>query len=143
QWHLRYPSSRRLESESGLIENFAKESNASQGQAEGVHVLNELHAWKGARVRVHLKAVDVTHSFFAPTYRLRQDVSPGKDVETGFEANESNVRWSESAGWRPDEEWDFVCIEHAKAMRGQILIHESKVDFLRWLKQAEKAPSKE
>src|SRR5262249_32830147 len=93
EWRIRYPSSRRLQSNSQLMENFAKESHADQEQADELHIVNELHLWKGGRVQIHLKSADVPHSFFLPLVRLKQDAIPGKVTDVWLEALHSNVKW--------------------------------------------------
>jgi cytochrome c oxidase subunit 2 len=143
EWRIRYPSSRRIESDRELIENFAKESSASQAQADDVYLVNELHMWKRGPVQIYLKSADVPHSFFLPVMRLKKDVIPGQVIDVWLKANDSNVSWdAEVADWKHDEEWQFACVEHSgqgpTKMRGQLFVYETKADFLKWLKRAEK-----
>jgi cytochrome c oxidase subunit 2 len=118
------------------------------GYIDDVHVVNELHTWKGAKVRVFLKTRDVIHSLFLPNLRLKQDALPGKTIPVWLETREHNVEWDESkSDWRglsgPDgreiENWGLACAElcgwgHYK-MQGRFFVHKDKADFERWLKQ--------
>lgn len=52
---------------------------------------NQLHVPAGVPVRVHLSSEDVIHSFFLPQFRVKQDVVPGMDLSTWFEATEPGV----------------------------------------------------
>src|SRR5207245_11295805 len=54
-------------------------------QADDIHVVNEVHVWKGVRVLVHLATKDVIHSFYLPNLRLKQDALPGKVIPVWFE----------------------------------------------------------
>jgi cytochrome c oxidase subunit 2 len=37
-------------------------------------------------VRVHLRSDDVIHSFFVPSFRLKQDAVPGREIQVWFKA---------------------------------------------------------
>jgi cytochrome c oxidase subunit 2 len=37
-------------------------------------------------VRVHLRSNDVIHSFFVPSFRLKQDAVPGREINVWFKA---------------------------------------------------------
>jgi heme/copper-type cytochrome/quinol oxidase subunit 2 len=142
EWRLRYPSSRRLQGEGQLAEDFAQEANANQEQPDDVHVANELHLWTGAKVQVHLKAHDVPHAFLVPNLRLRQDVIPGKVSSIWFMVTETNIVWdAEADNWKQSQDWQFVCGLHDQQgqsqMTGRLLVHKTKDDFLKWLRQAE------
>lgn len=147
KWHVRYPSSRRIQSDPQLIEHFANECRTGREQVDDVHLVNELHVWKGGQNKVFLESADVTHGFFVPVLRLSQVVAPGKVVEVWFKATESNVSWNAETGhWEKGEDLEIADSEHlhagANVMRGLLLVHRTKEDFLRWLKQAEKDRSR-
>lgn len=142
EWRIRYPSSRRLQSDRQLVENFALEADTDREQADDLHLVNELHLWKGAVVQVHLKSRDVLHSFFVPALRLKQDAMPGKVTPVRLAAVESNVAWdAEASDWKCNDQWEFACTEHLgpgpTRMRGQLFVYETKDDFLKWLRRAE------
>jgi cytochrome c oxidase subunit 2 len=142
EWRIRYPSSRRIQSDPQLAESFAKEASADHGQADDLHFVNELHLWKGGVVYLSLKSGDVPHSFFVPVLRLKQEAVPGKVTFAWLTASENNVTWDPEAGdWKLGDPWEFVCAEHyaqsETRMGGRLFVHETKDDFLKWLKRAE------
>lgn len=144
EWRIRYPSSRRLENDRQLVENFALEAGTDRGQADDLHFVNELHLWKDGLVEVHLKSGDVLHSFFVPALRLKQDAVPGKVTPVRLAVAESNVAWDAEAGdWKCTESWEFACAEHLGSgptrMKGQLHVYETKEEFLKWLRRLEKA----
>jgi cytochrome c oxidase subunit 2 len=127
-------------------------------EKDDVHVVNEIHTWKDAKVRIFLKSRDVIHSFFLPNLRLKQDALPGKTVQVWFEATEANIEWdADRQTWKPfgaswDEEkhkydkelrnWDLACAElcgwgHSK-MQGKLFVHKDYSDYLKWLELASK-----
>lgn len=145
-------------------EQLAREWSTAP-QANDIHTVNELHVWKqvkegekgeNGRVRLYLKTRDVIHSFFQRELRVKQDALPGKTIPVWFAATEANTRrvgdqWED--GWRYDEAkkgwvkdprniWEIACAElcgwgHTR-MKGRLYVHESRNDFLEWLKDAEK-----
>ena len=48
--------------------------------------INELHVPVGARVKLTMTTEDVIHSFYVPAFRIKQDVVPGRYLQTWFEA---------------------------------------------------------
>src|SRR5215207_1511160 len=54
--------------------------------ATGQREINELHVPVGARVKLTLTTEDVIHSFYVPAFRIKQDVVPGRYLQTWFEA---------------------------------------------------------
>ena len=129
-------------------------------QEDDIHLVNEIHVWastpeKGTRVLVHLTTRDVIHSFYLPNLRLKQDALPGKVIPVWFEATEPNTKFNEETGkwedgwelengaWKRNKKhiWELACAElcgwgHYK-MQGRLYVHETKEDFLEWLKSAE------
>ncbi len=57
----------------------------------GVREINALHAPAGRPVRLILTSQDVIHSFYVPAFRMKQDVLPGRYVETWFQATRPGV----------------------------------------------------
>lgn len=140
EWRIRYASRRRFQGDPQIVENFGRECNNGQTQADDVHVVNELHLWRDAAVRIHLKAADVPHKLFIPTGRILQSASPGSVTEVWFQFIDRNVAWdAEAADWKLTEPWDMACAEHSQkeSMRGMVWVHDTKEDFLRWLRHAE------
>ena len=54
--------------------------------ATGQREINELHVPVGARVKLTMTTEDVIHSFYVPAFRIKQDVVPGRYLQTWFEA---------------------------------------------------------
>jgi len=52
----------------------------------GQREINELHVPLGARVKLTMTTEDVIHSFYVPAFRIKQDVVPGRYLQTWFEA---------------------------------------------------------
>jgi cytochrome c oxidase subunit II len=147
EWRFRYPTGDQLEAMVGKWKGPGKDAAANwekRAQADDIHVVNEVHTWKGANVRMYLKTRDVLHSFFLPNLRIKQDALPGKTIPVYFDAQEANCQYDEeSKSWKflsKDKEWELACAElcgwgHYK-MRGHLYVHETKEDYLRWLQQA-------
>jgi cytochrome c oxidase subunit 2 len=153
EWRVRYPRAHKLQE---LVGSWKSDPKATEGwvrsaQSDDVQVVNEVHVWKGAKVRFFLKTRDVLHSFFLPNMRLKQDAVPGKTIPVWFEATRSNTqkqggRWVD--GYDPDSKqfdvrtqiWELACAElcgwgHTR-MAGRLYVHETKEDFDQWLEQA-------
>jgi cytochrome c oxidase subunit 2 len=179
EWRVRYPSPEHMaswESNPDSRDDFKprrfldktkdKETKIwvdnGGSQVDDIHVVNEVHAWKGVRVLVHLTTRDVIHSFYLPNLRLKQDALPGKVIPVWFEVedkpskkdfwntkfNEDTRKWEDGydpkkGTWGNDEQtWALVCAElcgwgHYK-MQGRLYVHETKEDFMEWLKHTEK-----
>jgi cytochrome c oxidase subunit 2 len=152
EWRIRYPSPERMnqwEENPALGRDFA-----NTAYPDDVHVVNEIHVWKDNKVLVQLKTRDVIHSFYLPNLRLKQDALPGKTIPVWFQVNDFNTqregdRWVDGGGRDihtdvpkdPSKVWELACAElcgwgHYK-MLGRLYVHESKADFLEWLKFAQ------
>jgi cytochrome c oxidase subunit 2 len=148
EWRIRYPT---LETNQALTANWKNNQDRvnqwnDRGEADDIHAVNELHTWKGAKVRVLLKTRDVIHSFFLPNLRLKQDALPGKTIPVWLETAESNVQWDDASGdWKGDgkngeiENSELACAElcgwgHYR-MQGRFFVHKDRADYERWLKQ--------
>ena len=55
----------------------------------GQREINELHVPVGARVKLTMTTEDVIHSFYVPAFRIKQDVVPGRYLQTWFEATKA------------------------------------------------------
>jgi cytochrome c oxidase subunit 2 len=161
EWRVRYPSRERLAS--WATNPQAARDFASNPHEDDVRVVNEIHCWQGtkedASVLVQLKTQDILHSFFLPNARLKQDAVPGKTIPVWFAITEANTRpytdeatgqkkWAEigynpktGKAEKPDLIWELACAEFCgvrhSLMRGKLYVHETKADFLDWLKSAE------
>ncbi len=92
------------------------------GTADDFTVRNQLHSPVNQAVRVNLRAEDVIHSFFIPSFRLKQDAVPGKEIPVWFEATQMG-------------EYALGCAElcglgHYR-MRGTVFVH-SEAEFQSW-----------
>jgi cytochrome c oxidase subunit 2 len=149
EWRLRHPSSTKLTEISTEWKEKKREPAAAHfwersPEADDVYVVNEVHTWKGAKVRLYLKTRDVIHSFFLPNLRLKQDALPGKTIPIWFETKDSNVEWDEAKGaWKISEKWELACAElcgwgHSK-MQGRLFVHKDQQkdqqEYERWLQQ--------
>ena len=159
EWRFRYPTADQLENMTTKWKDDRGKAAADwekRPQADDVHVVNEVHIWKDAKVRMYLKTKDVLHSFFLPNLRIKQDALPGKTIPVFFDAQEANCKYDDATKtyqfgrfdaktneFKPDKSmgWELACAElcgwgHYK-MRGRLYVHETKDDYLRWLKMAE------
>jgi cytochrome c oxidase subunit 2 len=154
EWRIRYPSPERYAEWTSNPAEAVK--FADNPHVDDIWLVNELHVWKGdqeeksdkGKVLVHLRTKDVIHSFYLPNLRLKQDALPGKTIPVWFKVVESNVR-REGDRWvdvkdpktgKP-EVWELACAElcgwgHYK-MVGRLYVHDTRDDFMEWLKQAQ------
>lgn len=140
EWRLRYPSVEQIEKWSTGEGN--PQVFGSAADVDDVHAVNEVHVYQKAKVLIHLRTRDVIHSFFLPTFRLKQDALPGKVISVWFEATDYNTerqgdRWVS----QKDKIWDLACAEFCgtrhSMMRGRLFVHKDKADFLAWLRHAQ------
>ncbi len=158
EWRMRYPSPERMErwrADESLAQDFG-----SNPHIDDVHVTNEVHTWQTGKsdketqkVLIHLKTRDVIHSFKLVNLRLMQDALPGKTIKVWFATNDANCArdpkdnlWKD--GYDPvkkqfgkaERVWELACAEFCgtrhTAMKGHLFVHESREDFLEWLKWA-------
>jgi cytochrome c oxidase subunit II len=85
---------------------------------------NELHVPVNKVVHVHLTAKDVIHSFFVPSFRLKQDAVPGRNIRVWFEATKAG-------------KYELPCAELCgfghSGMIGWVFVH-SPEDYEKFLK---------
>ena len=89
----------------------------------GAREINALHVPVGEPVRLAMTSEDVIHSFFAPAFRIKQDVLPGRYTRAWFNATKVGA-------------YHLLCTqlcgtEHAR-MIGDIIVM-SRADFSQWL----------
>ena len=142
EWHLRYPSPEQVEAWGNGQGNPQLFGTAPD--VDDVHGVNRVHVYQKGKVLIHLRTRDVIHSFFLPTFRLKQDALPGKVIPVWFEATDYNTERNPETGlWvsQKDKVWDVACAEFCgtrhSMMRGRLLVHKDKADFLAWLRQAQ------
>jgi cytochrome c oxidase subunit II len=92
------------------------------GTAHDKTIENELHVPVGKVVWLRLSSQDVIHSFWVPSFRLKQDVIPGRVITAWFEAKTPGT-------------YEIACSELCGfghyTMRGTITVH-SAADYERW-----------
>jgi cytochrome c oxidase subunit 2 len=144
EWRLRYPGDADRFNAEGKSDAEARQVQAGARQwaevpeMDDLHAVNELHTWKGAKVKIFLKTLDVLHSFGIPNLRLMQDALPGKTIPMWFAATDSNTRF-EGGMWKllGGKEWEIACKElcgngHYR-MRGLLYVHPDYADYKKWL----------
>lgn len=57
--------------------------------ASGAREINTLHVPRGRPVKMIMTSQDVIHSFYVPAFRVKQDVLPGRYMDTWFEATKT------------------------------------------------------
>ena len=91
--------------------------------ANGLREINTLHVPVDEPVRLDMTSQDVIHSFAVPAFRIKQDILPGRYVETGFRATKIGA-------------FHLFCTQFCgtahSAMVGSVVVM-SKPDFAAWL----------
>src|SRR5207248_4906477 len=127
EWRMRYPTGPELDRLIGLWKGDKRGAVlqwTKEPHADDIHVVNELHTWTDAKVRLYLSTRDVLHSFYLPNLRLKQDALPGKIIPVWFRATDYNTTYDkESKVWldgfdpqngktdQPHQVWDLACAE--------------------------------
>jgi cytochrome c oxidase subunit 2 len=97
------------------------------GTPDDVVTLNELHIPVGRPVYVKLRAKDVVHGFYLPSYRTKIDAIPGTTTRLWFQATEAGRT-------------EIGCAQHCGVghykMRGE-LYADAPADYERWARRAE------
>jgi cytochrome c oxidase subunit 2 len=144
EWRIRYPNPGKDGEKATLVPGDVRRNLewADNPEIDDVHLVNEMHTWKGANVRIYLKTNDVIHSLFLPNLRLKQDALPGKTIPMWFRATESNTRLNVADRCEEpadaSQRWEIACAElcggsHYR-MRGRLYVHDTKEDYERWLR---------
>jgi cytochrome c oxidase subunit 2 len=89
-------------------------------------VLNEMHIPNNRPIRVRLRSKDVTHSFFLPNLRVKQDAVPGMAIEIWFTPTVAGT-------------YEIACAElcglgHYR-MKAALTIDASEETFNNWLRE--------
>jgi cytochrome c oxidase subunit 2 len=99
--------------------------------------LDEMHVPAGKPIRVVLKSQDVIHSFFVPSFRIKQDAVPGREIQAWFDATKPG-------------KYEWPCAELCgfghSGMKGWVYVH-TPADYEKWaaenLKSGVAAPAQE
>lgn len=91
--------------------------------ANGVREINALHVPVNRPVRLSMTSQDVIHSFFAPAFRIKQDVLPGRETYLWFQATRTG-------------DFPLLCAEYCgtdhSRMRGSITVMRQD-EYANWL----------
>jgi cytochrome c oxidase subunit 2 len=91
--------------------------------SNGAREINELHVPINQPVRLLMQSQDVIHSFFVPPFRIKQDVVPGRDNQTWFQATKLGT-------------FHLLCAEYCgtdhSVMRGRIVVMRPE-EYAAWL----------
>jgi len=85
----------------------------------------ELHVPLNKVVRVHLRSDDVIHSFFVPSFRLKQDAVPGREIQVWFKATKPG---------RYELPCAELCGPGHSGMVGWVNVH-SEADYQKWIQK--------
>jgi cytochrome c oxidase subunit 2 len=128
QWNFHYPGADGAfgRTDNSLISttNFIGLDRNDPAGRDDIVVLNQMHIPSNRPIRVRLRSKDVTHSFFLPNLRVKQDAVPGMQIEIWFTPT------------RPGT-YEIACAElcglgHYR-MKGILTIDESEEAFNAWL----------
>jgi len=122
-------------------------------------VAPELHTYENQNVYLQMNAVDVIHSFWVPTMRIKQDVMPGKTTEIRFTPINTSLGYQHAYQFSEDKplgtmidipadqahddsianrfnEYQIACTELCGGGHGEmytkIVVHENEASFLAW-----------
>jgi cytochrome c oxidase subunit II len=106
------------------------------GTADDKQFLDELHVPVNKPVKVILKSQDVIHSFFVPSFRIKQDAVPGREISAWFDATKPG-------------KYEWPCAELCgfghSGMKGWVYVH-TPADYEKWAAEnlkADAAPAQE
>lgn len=101
--------------------------------ADDLKIENELHVPVGKVVQVFLNSEDVIHSLFVPTFRLKQDVLPGREIPVWFKATKPG-------------RYEMPCAELCgfghSGMRGWVIVHSPEA-YEKWQREKWSSARKE
>jgi cytochrome c oxidase subunit 2 len=92
------------------------------GTADDKLFLDEMHVPINKPIRVILKSQDVIHSFFVPSFRIKQDAVPGREIVAWFDATKPG-------------KYEWPCAELCgfghSGMKGWVYVHTA-ADYAKW-----------
>jgi cytochrome c oxidase subunit 2 len=92
------------------------------GTADDKLFLDEMHVPINKPIRVILKSQDVIHSFFVPSFRIKQDAVPGREIVAWFDATKAG-------------KYEWPCAELCgfghSGMKGWVYVHTAD-DYAKW-----------
>jgi cytochrome c oxidase subunit 2 len=106
------------------------------GTEDDKRFLDEMHVPINKPIRVILKSQDVIHSFFVPSFRIKQDAVPGRQIAAWFDATKPG-------------KYEWPCAELCgfghSGMKGWVYVHTAD-DYAKWAAEnlkADSAPAQE
>ncbi len=93
----------------------------------GIKTTGELHVPAGRPVKITTNSRDVIHSLYIPTFRVKQDVLPGRYTTIWFKAEEPDTAMVYCT--------EYCGTSHSN-MLGTIVVH-SPEEFQQWLQEAQ------
>ena len=106
------------------------------GTEDDKQFLDEMHVPTNKPVKVILKSQDVIHSFFVPSFRIKQDAVPGREISAWFDATKPG-------------KYEWPCAELCgfghSGMKGWVYVH-TPADYQKWAAEnlkADAAPAQE
>jgi len=105
------------------IEVVAKQWMWQLRHSEGQREVNELHIPVGVPIELTMTSLDVLHAFYVPSFRVKQDVIPGRYTKLWFEPTKTGV-------------YKLLCAEYCgtehSLMGGTVYVMEPE-DYAEWL----------
>jgi cytochrome c oxidase subunit 2 len=102
------------------------------GTDDDIETGDEMHIVVGEPFKFELSSRDVLHSFSVPTFRIKQDVVPGRVITGWFEATRAGT-------------FDIQCTEMCGIGHGlmpaQLIVHTPD-EYEAWMRQADKVASR-
>ena len=99
------------------------------GTDDDKQFLDEMHVPVNKPIRVILKSQDVIHSFFVPSFRIKQDAVPGREIPAWFDATKPG-------------KYEWPCAELCgfghSGMKGWVYVHTPE-DYEKWAAENLKA----
>ena len=115
---------------------FYPGSDGKFGTADDKQFLDEMHVPVNKPVKVILKSQDVIRSFFVPSFRIKQDAVPGREISAWFDATKPG-------------KYEWPCAELCgfghSGMKGWVYVH-TPADYEKWAAEnlkADAAPAQE
>jgi cytochrome c oxidase subunit 2 len=98
---------------------------------DDVSLDNDLHVPVNKTVRISLRSKDVIHSFFVPSFRLKQDAVPGRAIPVWFKATKTG-------------KYELPCAELCgfghSGMKGWVFVHE-QAEYDAWATEHKVGPA--
>ncbi len=98
---------------------------------DDVVLANEIHMPLGKPTLIHLMSKDVIHSFFIPSFRIKQDAVPGMDIPVWVQPTRPGLYELSCAQ---------LCGFGHSLMRAEVVV-QTPADYAAWLKSQEPAPA--